>query len=226
MFCNFSVEVLNIFQISGFIPRNIFVARMGYLKILFSICFFAKCIWLSLIDLVPPGAIGQGRQETPGTGGCELGHKAVGHAADGAASGEHAGWSDSGRHCTGRAGPLSAGAGGSWGCWSCWTACGTSDENGHWCQLCSGSLLLPPHLGNILSPPPCNAGLEAFPWWFLPGTHRVRHVGARQTCVSTLVLLLPVWPSIGDFPSLSLALLIGNVRLLIPNLISMVDWIR
>lgn len=42
-------------------------------------------------DLGLPGAIGQSRQETPGAGGCELGRRAGGHAAAGAASGEHAG---------------------------------------------------------------------------------------------------------------------------------------
>lgn len=42
-------------------------------------------------DLVPPGAMGQGRQETSEAGGCELGHRAVEHVADVAASGERAG---------------------------------------------------------------------------------------------------------------------------------------
>lgn len=39
-------------------------------------------------DLAPPGAIGQGKREMPGAGGCERGRRVVGRAADGAASGE------------------------------------------------------------------------------------------------------------------------------------------
>lgn len=49
----------------------------------------------------------------PEVGGYEPGSGAVERAANGAAAGERSGWSDLDRHCTARAGPLSAGAGAS-----------------------------------------------------------------------------------------------------------------
>lgn len=117
-------------------------------------------------DLGLPGAIGQGRQETPGAGGCELGHRAVQAVVQlqGNTLGEAPG-TDAAPEGPGPRGQAQVGL----------EVAGVAEASvahlvgmGAWCQLRPPGWLRisapPPDAGHPSpTPPACTAGPEDFP---------------------------------------------------------------